>query len=282
MESHFVEMDRENNLRAHRWSIAPIQLVAETKKERKHIVKTRIQTAFLALLIGFMGISCLGQGSGKYPDPERFSKEIQRFKTEDKQQTPPRNAIVCIGSSSMRGWHGTIHTDLAPLTIIPRGFGGSNMKDALHFADRIVLPYRPRAIVLYEGDNDIAQGIAPEKIAGTFRAFVGKVHADLPECRIYFLSIKPSIQRWSLWPKMKEANHLVAMECRKDKRLVFIDVASGMLDGEGNPRRGLFKEDKLHMTRAGYVIWRNVLRPILAKAELRFEPKKDGDATERK
>ena len=251
-------------------------------KESAHSMKTWKQAIPLAFLVGFLGTPCLGQDSGEYPAPERFSEEIQRFEAEDRRQAPPRNAIVCIGSSSMRGWHGTIRGDLAPLTIIPRGFGGSNMNDALHFADRIVLPCRPRAIVVYEGDNDVAQGIAPEKIADTFRAFSKKVHADLPECRIYFLSIKPSIQRWSLWPKMKEANHLVAMECMKDKRLVFVDVASGMLDGEGNPRRGLFKEDKLHMTRAGYVIWRNVLRPILAKAELRFEPKKDGDATERK
>ena len=172
----------------------------------------------------------------------------------------------------MRGWHETIRNDLAPLTVIPRGFGGSNMNDALHFADRIVLPYEPRAVVVYEGDNDIAQGIAPEKVADTFRAFVAKVQDESPNCRIYFLSIKPSIRRWSMWPEMKKANSLIDAECAEDKRLTFVDVASGMLDDEGNPRKEIFEKDDLHMTRDGYVIWRNALRPLLLMLELQFEP----------
>ena len=148
------------------------------------------------------------------------------------------------------------------------------MNDALHYADRIVLPYKPRAIVVYEGDNDVAQGIAPEKIADTFRAFVKKVHDELPRCRIYFLSIKPSIRRWSLWSKMQMANNLITAECAKDKRLTFVDVASGMLDDEGKPRKEIFKKDNLHMTRDGYIIWRSALRPILVEAELQSETQK--------
>ena len=132
--------------------------------------------------------------------------------------------------------------------------------------------YKPRAVVVYEGDNDIAQGIAPEKIADTFRTFIKKVHKKFPKCRIYFLSIKPSISRWSLWPKMKAANSLIAAECTRDKRLTFVDVASGMLDEKGNPRKEIFKKDNLHMTRDGYLIWQNALRPILVKTELQFEP----------
>ena len=155
------------------------------------------------------------------------------------------------------------------------------MNDALHYTNRIVLPYKPRAILVYEGDNDIANGIAPKKIADTFLTFTKKVHKELPKCRIYFLSIKPSIARWSMWPKMKEANSLIAAECTKDKRLTFVDVASGMVDDEGNPRKEIFKKDNLHMTRDGYVIWRNALRPILVKAELQFEPHKDAGASER-
>ncbi len=146
------------------------------------------------------------------------------------------------------------------------------MNDALHYADRIVLPYRPRAIVLYEGDNDIAQGIKPKTIADTFRLFVDKIHGELPECRIYFLSIKPSIKRWHLWPKMKKANRLIAAACSKDERLTYVDVASGMLNDEGNPRKEIFQEDDLHMTRAGYILWQNALKPILLEAELQYEP----------
>ena len=236
-------------------------------------------TAYIMLLIGSMNMPGFGQDTGagdskEYPSPERFEKNMQKFEAADKKQPPPKGAIVCIGSSSMRGWHKTIKNDLAPLTVIPRGFGGSNMNDALHFADRIVLPYKPRAVVVYEGDNDIAQGIAPEKVADTFRAFVTKVQTEFPNCRIYFLSIKPSISRWHMWPEMKKANSLIDAECEKDKRLTFVDVAFGMLDDEGNPRKEIFQDDNLHMTRGGYVIWRDVLKPILLKNELQSETQK--------
>jgi len=242
-------------------------------------MKTTIPMACMLFVGSFTHTPCFGQDSGlegavEYESPLRFEKAIERFEAGDNKQPPPQGAIVCIGSSSMGGWHGSIKNDLAPLTVIPRGFGGSNMNDALHYAERIVLSYKPRAIVLYEGDNDVAQGIAPEKIADTFRAFVKKVHAELPAARIYFLSIKPSISRWHLWPQMQESNRLIAAECAEDKHLTYVDVASAMLDGQGNPHKGIFQEDNLHMTRSGYVIWRDTLRPVLVEAELRFEPQK--------
>ncbi|MDP6848266.1 MAG: SGNH/GDSL hydrolase family protein, partial [Kiritimatiellia bacterium] len=239
-------------------------------------MRTGVAIAFMLLCACSPGMPVLakndGPGDGKeYGDPKRFEKDIQRFEAEDKKNPPPQGAIACVGSSSMRGWHKTIKDDLAPLTLIPRGFGGSNMNDALHYADRILLPYKPRAVVLYEGDNDTAQGITPEKIAATFQELVDKIHGELPECRFYFLAIKPSISRWHLWPKMNEANELIASKCKEDKRLTFVDVASGMLDDEGNPKKAIFKKDNLHMNRDGYVIWRDILRPVLVKTELQFE-----------
>ncbi len=246
-----------------------------------------IPTAYMVFSLTFMNMPCFAQDSEsgsdkKYGSPERFEKVIQRFEDVDKKQPPPQGAIVCVGSSSMRGWHGTIQNDLAPLTIVPRGFGGSNMNDALHYADRIVLPYKPRAIVVYEGDNDVAQGISNIQIVGTFRRFVEKVHNQFQECRIYFLSIKPSIKRWRLWHKIKETNRLIATECIKDKHLTFVDVASGMLNDEGTPRKEIFKKDNLHMTRDGYVIWRDALRPVLLQSELKYEKQKPDAANKTK
>lgn len=248
--------------------------------------RTILTTCVLFTVIS-MSIPCLAQDSGpdggaKYGNPERFEETIQSFEAADKKHPPPQGAIVCIGSSSMRGWHGTIKDDLAPLTIIPRGFGGSTMNDLLHYADRVVLSYKPRAIVVYEGDNDIAQGIFPRTITDAFLTFVENVHKQLPECRIYFLSIKPSISRWHFWPEMKEANSLIAAECAKDTRLTFVDVASGMLDDEGNPRGEIFVEDNLHMNRRGYTIWRDLLRPVLLGSELQYEKQKSSVSSRKK
>ncbi len=223
----------------------------------------------LAIVASLLGVA---QGAEptqpkEYDSPARFEKAIQAFEAADRQKPPPPGAVLCIGSSSIRGWHGAIAEDLAPIRVIPRGFGGSNMNDALHFADRIVLPYKPRAVVVYEGDNDVAGGIAPEKIADTFVALAAKIHKRLPATRIYFLSIKPSIRRWELWPQMQKANRLIAELCIEDKRLTYVDVAHGMLD-DGKPRKDIFLDDNLHMNRAGYVIWRDALRPILLEWEL--------------
>ncbi|MFC1650266.1 GDSL-type esterase/lipase family protein [Candidatus Latescibacterota bacterium] len=206
-----------------------------------------------------------------YPDPVRFEAAVQTFEAADLRNTPPEGAVVCTGSSSMRGWHKTIGVDLDPLTIIPRGFGGSNMNDLLYFAERIVIKYKPRAVVIYEGDNDIASGISPAEIRDTFNAFTAKVHEHLPETRIYFLTIKPSIKRVEMWPRMKEANGLIAAECEENSLLTYIDVSTPMLDDSGNVMKDIFLADDLHMNESGYEIWTGAARPILIKNELEFE-----------
>ena len=207
----------------------------------------------------------------KYPDPARFEQAIQTFEAEDSKVMPPQGAIVGAGSSSMRGWHKTIGADLEPLTIIPRGFGGSNMNDLLYFAERVVIKYKPRAVVIYEGDNDTASGIPPAVIRDTFNAFTAKVHEHLPETRIYFLTIKPSVARWEMWPRMKEANGLIAAECEKSEFLTYLDVSTPMLDESGEVLKDIFVEDNLHMNSAGYEIWTDAVRPVLIKNELEFE-----------
>lgn len=207
--------------------------------------------------------------SYNWPDPvSRFESAIVAFEEEEPH---PTGAIVGIGSSSMRGWHRMIHEDLAPLTIIPRGFGGSNMYDALYFVERAVLVHEPRAVLLYEGDNDIAMGKPPVAVLDTFRAFVARIHEADPTIRIHVLSIKPSISRLGVWPQMMEANELLRLECEGDPRLFYIDVSTPMLGEDGTPREELFLGDMLHMNRAGYEIWRDVVREALLPIELPHE-----------
>jgi len=202
-----------------------------------------------------------------YPPPERLVTEIIAFEAQDQTEPPPHGAIVCVGSSSIRGWHSTIQEDLAPLTIIPRGFGGSTMNDAVYYTERIVTVYEPRAVVLYEGDNDIWLGISPQQVAERFAVFVTKIHEALPDTRIYVLSIKPSIARWEVWPQMKEANRLIEKACLSDVLLTYTDVSSAMLDETGQPRREIFQPDMLHLNESGYAIWKAALLPVLLEKE---------------
>lgn len=209
-----------------------------------------------------------------YPDPKRFEKAIVAFEKEDAATTAPRGAIVCIGSSSMAGWHKYLREDLAPLTVLPRGFGGSNMNDAAYYALRVVVAPAPRAVLYYEGDNDMAMEIPPETAFSKFQEFVNTVHHHLPEARIYVLSIKPSPSRVKFWPPSQQTNALLRKACEKDPKLTFIDVASAMFDANGKLREDIFLRDKLHMNRKGYEIWRDVVRPVLLKTELPLEKKR--------
>lgn len=206
-----------------------------------------------------------------YPNPMRFENEILAFEAQDKLFPPPYGAVLCIGSSSMRMWHDTLVADLHPLTLIPRGFGGSTMLDVLYYCGRIVVPYRPRAILLYEGDNDVDFGVSPERILATFAQFDEAVRATLPETRIYVLAVKPSPARWHKWPQMEQTNVLLRERCAADPRLAFIDIATAMLGDDGLPLPRIYLEDELHLNAVGYEIWRKEVRRVVVDTEALLE-----------
>jgi lysophospholipase L1-like esterase len=151
------------------------------------------------------------------------------------------------------------------LPVINRGFGGSHISDVNHFADRIVLKYKPRVIVFYAGDNDIAGGKSPERVVDDFQAFVRLVQDRLPAAKIIYLPIKPSPSRWKFWPKAKKANALVKARDVADDRIIYVDTATPMLGENGEPRPELFLDDALHMNSKGYALWNRTLSPALAK-----------------
>lgn len=197
--------------------------------------------------------------------PSRWEPDIQRFEAEDRVHPPRPGGIVFVGSSSIRMWS-TLDRDFPGIAVLNRGFGGSEAGDVLEFADRIVLPYKPREVVFYAGDNDLAAGKSPAQVLDAFESFVAVVHRALPSTRIVFVSIKPSIARWNIVDTMRMANSLIRDFVRTDDRLTYVDVFAPMLDGAGQPRKELFIADGLHMTPAGYAIWRKLIAPTLLVA----------------
>lgn len=191
----------------------------------------------------------------------RWERSIAAFEQRDKQNPPPENAVLFAGSSSIYFWD--LKKAFPDLDTINRGFGGSQIADTTHFAARIILKNRPRMIVFYAGDNDIAAGRTPEQVHADFRGFVATVHKELPKTRIVFLGIKPSPARWKLVGEQKKANALVEAYCKMDERLRYIDTFGPMLGGDGMPRQELFRIDKLHLSELGYQLWNSLLEPIL-------------------
>lgn len=199
--------------------------------------------------------------------PERWETTIRAFEAADKTNPPPQNAIEFIGSSSIRKWTNA-PAQFPDHQIFLRGFGGSHLSDSVAFVDRIVIPYRPKLILLYAGDNDIAAGKSAEQVFADFKAFAAKVHAALPQTCIAFIAIKPSPSREKCLSQTQEANRLIREFIAGHEKLVYLDVFTPMLDTEGRPRPELFVSDRLHLNEAGYKLWAGIVRPILD----RFDP----------
>lgn len=216
----------------------------------------------LALLCGVALLAAPAGAQQADTSYRQWEGDIRAFEASDSVQKPPTHGILFVGSSSIRMWD-SLASDFAGLPVYNRGFGGSELHDVVHFADRIVIPYAPKTIVLYAGDNDLANGRSPEQVAADFRRFARTVHHALPKTRIVFIAVKPSIERWKIVDKIRRANTLVRRYARTDKRVAYADVFTPMLGPDGKPRPELFREDGLHMTPAGYQLWTSVVRPYL-------------------
>lgn len=197
------------------------------------------------------------------PDGERFSREINAFIQWDKKNSFPENAILFVGSSSIRLWNTAL--SFPKLTVINRGFGGSEISDVNRYYDLIVKKYNPVDIVFYAGDNDVAAGESANQVLNDFQLFLEKVERDFPETRVFYLPIKPSIARWKFWPEMAEANAKIKAFIETRPNLFYVDTAWPMLDAKSQPKPDLFIEDGLHLNDQGYKLWNEILAPFLKK-----------------
>ena len=193
----------------------------------------------------------------------RWQSEFTAFAHADETQRPPPGGVVFVGSSSIRLWEGLETAFERFPTVVKRGFGGSTAADCAEHVDSLVAPYRPRIVVLYAGENDLAEGAAADEVASRVRAFIQQVRAAQPTTHIAVVSIKPSPLRAELLPAIREANARIRAILASVPNAQFIDVHSLMLDAEGHPRAELFGADRLHMSAAGYALWRREINARL-------------------
>lgn len=194
-----------------------------------------------------------------------WEKTIQAFEEQDAENPPEKGGILFVGSSSIRAWK--TDRDFPELDIVNRGFGGSQTSDVLYFMDRIVFPYEPRLIVVYVGDNDFAYGKSVERVWTDTTTFIETVHERLPETRIVYVAIKPSLARWNLVEKMRALNAKVQERAETDPLLDYLDIDTPMIGEDGRPRPELFIKDGLHMSEEGYALWNDLVRPYLVKPD---------------
>jgi len=192
---------------------------------------------------------------------QRFEPEIRAFERADSLHPPAQGGVLFLGSSSIRLWE-SLEEDMAPLPVLNRGFGGSTLPEVLHYAERIVFPYRPALIVLYCGENDIQGGDLPEVVFQNFKRFVALCRERLPETPVVYLAMKPSPSRWAKWPAFEKGNAMIRRFAESQPGVHYLDLSPLMLR-QGRPDGGIFLPDSLHLNAEGYRRWTQVLQPFL-------------------
>lgn len=236
---------------------APIRL----KRFLRDVLPLVLSIAVLA------GCRTLPPNSLASHNSSRWTNDIAKFEAQAAAKPPPANPVLFVGSSSIRLW-----TNLAghfpDVPVLNRGFGGSQLADVYNYADRIILPYRPRQVVIFAGVNDIHEGKSPQVVFGDFVALVKKIRSGLPGTRISFLSVGVSPSRWKEVEQVREANRLIANWCRRHD-VDFINTAPLMLGPDGQPKPDLYVKDRLHLNEEGYLLWKSAVEPYLIKSEVR-------------
>lgn len=221
--------------------------------------------SFLPLICA-LALCARGAESLPAAAPNRFEKNVRAYEAADKTNPPPPGAILLAGDSQFFRWK-TLHEDLPDFTIVNRGIDSFQTSDLVYFADRIVLVYKPRMIVLHVGGNDVHQGKTPAQVLDYFKAFVARVRTRFPDVPIAFSSITPGPGRWDEAPQRKEVNRIVKEYIAAQPHLMFIDLWDAMLTPDGKPREDLWVADRIHPNHEGYLIRVRIMRPLLGEPE---------------
>ena len=220
----------------------------------------------IALLIAFL-LWRQGLAAG---DPTSFEDEILVFEAADAQQAPLPGGIVFTGSSSIRFWR-SLTADMSPLRILQRGFGGAHMEHVVHNIRRIIIPYAPRAVVVFVGGNDLGSGKSADDLIDDFKEFVDIVQTELPQVDVWLLSMKPSPLRWEKWPEMIKVDAALESMAQENPRIFFVPTGRTLLDEGGTPG-DFYIFDGLHLNQDGYDRWTELLRPRLLESYGPFPP----------
>ncbi len=196
-------------------------------------------------------------------DFAKWEKNIAEFEKQDKAAPPPKDAVLFVGSSTIVRWK-SLAQDFPEVTTLNRGFGGNQIKDSTHYAERMIFPYNPKAIVLRAGGNDINAGWPAADVFEDYKAFVAKMRGKWPNIPIIYLGLSPTIKRWEQVAEGNKLNDMIEAYCKANIGLTYVDCKTLTLDDKGQPRAELMVADKLHFSEAGYKLLVEKLRPHLA------------------
>jgi lysophospholipase L1-like esterase len=217
----------------------------------------------LALLLSFN--ACKTQ-TKTARTPNVFEKEILALEAKDKTETYSKDAVLFIGSSSIKFWK-NIDKDLAPIPVIQRGFGGAKFADVLLYTPRLVYPHEFKAVAVFVA-NDIMGSPAdkkPEEVETMFRYFVKQIRKKNKAAPIFFIALTPTPLRWQWWQSASKANDLIENYCKSQKGLHFIRTKDAYLGADGLPIKDYFLGDNLHQNEKGYAVWSAIIKKEISQ-----------------
>jgi lysophospholipase L1-like esterase len=225
------------------------------------------KTSVLLLSLLVAGFSSLSAASD-----HNWEKDIAAFEKADAQNPPPKGGIEFVGSSTIVKWT-TLTQDFPNLPVFNRGFGGSQVKDTLIFAPRIIIPYAPRIVVFHSGGNDLQAGVTPAEVIDNIKKLVELIQAKLPQTEFCFIGLRPSPKRSTIHVQEREVNKAIQEYMNRTPRTHYIDEYDMVIDAKGDPRPELFNEDNLHLNADGYKLLVERVRPFLEIKTERQESK---------
>ncbi len=186
-----------------------------------------------------------------------YQEEVERVEKikEDLSYVPE---VAFYGSSSFRLWN-TLYEDFKDYKPVNLGFGGSTLAACVWFFDRILRPYNPKLLLIYAGDNDIGDGRTGEEIFIFFKQLETEISQAFGNIPVGFISIKPSIARFNLRDQIVYTNKIIESEIKKHQNYHYINIYDRMLDSHKHPRKIYFEQDGLHLSAAGYDLWKEIL-----------------------
>ena len=206
----------------------------------------------------------------------KWEKDIKRLEARDATESDPEDAIMFIGSSSIRRWS-DIATDMAPFRTIQRGYGGAKYSDVAIFAKRLLHPHEYRALVIFVG-NDVqgkTEDHTPEQVEELVRYIVSVSNNHQADAPVFLIEVTPTSKRFSAWPAIRKVNARLREIALSTPNTHFIATAEHYLDPEGKPRDELFVGDRLHLNEAGYDQWATLIRRRISET---FEFKSEFEA----
>ena len=220
---------------------------------------------FLAIVMALSGRLAPAGEAGH--NSAKWEKEIAAFEKSDAVNPPPKGAVEFVGSSTIRLWK-TLAQDFPDRSVINRGFGGSQIEDATHFAPRIIFPYAPSMVFIQAGSNDLNAGKTPGQVFADLKEFVSTVHSRLPQTKIFFISLRPTVKRWKQHEQELELNQLVKGFAQKGSELNYVETYDLSMGPNGQSRPELFGPDKLHLNAQGYKLLAERVRAAFPKKEV--------------